>query len=207
MRAARPAVAAAVVAAFLAGCSTPADDRSAGATAASSRTPAPATSERSAPSASAPSAVSKEPSPSEQQRGARADIPERVILRQLRDAAERIAKRLPSETAAPTPADIEPETNRALGYRLMLEFGYAADQWPYLDALWRRESGWNHLAENPSSGAYGIPQSLPAGKMAVVGSDWRTNPLTQIRWGLAYISARYRDPERAWAHSERHGWY
>lgn len=140
-------------------------------------------------------------------RAARAAIPDRVILRQLRNAAERIARQEPLTTPVPAPADLEPDSNRALGYRLMLEFGFAADQWPALDALWTRESGWNHLARNPSSGAYGIPQSLPAHKMAVVGADWRSNPRTQIRWGLAYIAARYGVPDRAWAHSERVGWY
>ncbi|MFC5730354.1 MULTISPECIES: transglycosylase SLT domain-containing protein [Nocardioides] len=137
-------------------------------------------------------------------RGARAAIPAAVLLEQLRRRAERIAKSLPQ---APPPMDVDPGTNRALGYRLLLEFGFPADQWAYLDALWRRESGWNHLAENPRSGAYGIPQSLPAAKMAVVGSDWRTNPETQIMWGLAYIAARYGSAQRAWAHSERVGWY
>lgn len=138
---------------------------------------------------------------------ARASVPDDEILRQLRNTAERIAKREPMITPPPQPADVSAGSNRGLGYHLMLEFGFAADQWPALDALWHRESGWNHLAENPSSGAYGIPQSLPANKMAVVGSDWRTNPETQIRWGLAYIAARYGVPDRAWAHSERHGWY
>lgn len=142
-----------------------------------------------------------------QMRAARAKIPDRVIIRQLRNAAERIAQEEPMPNAAPTPTDIEPDSNRALGYQLMLEFGFDADQWPALDALWTRESGWNHLAENPSSGAYGIPQSLPASKMAVVGDDYRTNPRTQIQWGLAYISARYGVPDRAWAHSERVNWY
>jgi hypothetical protein len=136
--------------------------------------------------------------------GARADIPDAILLEQLRRRAERIAKSLPK---APPPVDVDPGTNRALGYQLMLEFGFPAHEWAYLDALWRRESGWNHLAENPSSGAYGIPQSLPAAKMAVVGSDWRTNPETQIQWGLAYIAARYGSAQRAWAHSERVGWY
>ena len=46
------------------------------------------------------------------------------------------------------------------------------------------ESGWNPLAANPSSGAYGIPQALPGDKMASAGSDWQTNPATQIEWGL-----------------------
>lgn len=125
-------------------------------------------------------------------------------MAQLARRAERIAKKIP---LPPIPADVDRGSNRALGYQLMVEFGYPADQWRYLDALWTRESGWNHLAENRSSGAYGIPQSLPATKMAVVGGDWRTNPQTQINWGLAYIGARYGTPQKAWEHSERRGWY
>jgi hypothetical protein len=139
--------------------------------------------------------------------GARADVPDDVILEQLRAAAERVAQRLPTMTLAPTPVDVDPGTNRALGYQFLIDFGFGSDQWPYLDALWTRESGWDHLAENPRSGAYGIPQSLPGTKMAVVGDDWLTNPDTQIRWGLAYIGARYGTPQRAWEHSERVGWY
>ena len=70
-----------------------------------------------------------------------------------------------------------------------------------------RESRWDYRAMNPSSGAYGIPQSLPGSKMASAGSDWRTNPVTQIRWGLGYIAVRYGTPCGAWAHSESVGWY
>lgn len=73
--------------------------------------------------------------------------------------------------------------------------------------LWDRESRWNHRAENPSSGAYGIPQALPGNKMRSAGKDWRTNAETQILWGLSYISDRYRTPCAAWAHSEEVGWY
>ncbi|MEQ6902185.1 transglycosylase SLT domain-containing protein [Nocardioides sp. YIM 152588] len=143
----------------------------------------------------------------ERRTGAAGKVPDAVILEELRRTAERIAQRLPSATPTVLPTDVDASTNRGLGYRLMLDFGFEEAQWRYLDALWRRESGWNHLAENPRSGAYGIPQSLPATKMAVVGDDWRTNPETQIRWGLAYIAARYGSPQAAWAHSERTGWY
>lgn len=86
-------------------------------------------------------------------------------------------------------------------------YGWGDGQWGCLDSLWQRESGWNHLAMNPSSGAYGIPQSLPGDKMASAGADWRTNPTTQIRWGLGYIQGRYGSPCSAWAHSEAVGWY
>ena len=87
-------------------------------------------------------------------------------------------------------------------------YGWGSDdQWNALEQLWTRESGWNYKAENPSSGAYGIPQSLPGSKMATAGKDWRTNPETQIRWGLDYIKARYGGPKRAWAFFQANNWY
>jgi hypothetical protein len=76
-----------------------------------------------------------------------------------------------------------------------------------LDSLWTRESGWNHRAYNSSSGAYGIPQALPAVKMSGAGSDWRSNPETQIKWGLGYIKGRYGRPCGAWGHFLSHNWY
>jgi hypothetical protein len=89
----------------------------------------------------------------------------------------------------------------------MLDKGYALDQFPCLENLWDKESGWNYKALNSSSGAYGIPQSLPGDKMASAGSDWKTNPATQIKWGLGYIKGRYGTPCKAWGHSQNVGWY
>jgi hypothetical protein len=91
--------------------------------------------------------------------------------------------------------------------RAMLADRGQADQFGCLDRLWLKESGWKVSATNPSSGAYGIPQALPAGKMASAGADWRTNAATQIRWGLGYISSRYGSPCAAWRHSQRNNWY
>ena len=90
---------------------------------------------------------------------------------------------------------------------LAADRGWGDGQFSCLDSLWTKESGWNYRATNPSSGAYGIPQSLPASKMASVASDWRTNPVTQIKWGLQYISDSYGTPCSAWAHSEALNWY
>jgi hypothetical protein len=73
--------------------------------------------------------------------------------------------------------------------------------------LWTNESGWGTTEVNQSSGAYGIPQALPASKMAAAGSDWRTNPITQISWGLDYISGRYGSPCTAWSIFQSRGWY
>lgn len=82
-----------------------------------------------------------------------------------------------------------------------------AAQFACLQPLWERESGWNTYADNPGSGAYGIPQSLPGSKMASAGADWATNPDTQIRWGVGYVDAEYGSPCGAWAHEEADGWY
>lgn len=86
-------------------------------------------------------------------------------------------------------------------------YGWGAAQFSCLDALWTRESGWNPYATNPGSGAYGIPQALPGSKMSAYGADWRTNPVTQIEWGLAYINGRYGTPCSAWSSFQSNGWY
>jgi hypothetical protein len=98
---------------------------------------------------------------------------------------------------------------KAAARLLMPEFGFGEGQWPCLNQLWIGESGWRWDAENPSSGAYGIPQSLPARKMATMGSDYRTNPVTQIRWGLDYIKKAYGSPCNALAqwNSRYPHWY
>lgn len=87
------------------------------------------------------------------------------------------------------------------------KYGWEDKQFSCLTTLWTHESGWNHRAKNPSSGAYGIPQSLPANKMASAGEDWLTNPATQIEWGAKYIKLRYGTPCDAYAHFKLKNWY
>ena len=114
----------------------------------------------------------------------------------------------PAEPLPPTPEDCEEYTgNRQTGCTLLAEFDFGLEHMPALDNLWTRESGWNHQASNPSSGAYGIPQALPGSKMASVAADWETNPATQIRWGLGYIRDRYGNPTGAWEFFQANGWY
>ena len=105
----------------------------------------------------------------------------------------------------PTPTN--PTEAQALGHQMMLDFGYGEDQWPCLYNLWMRESGWRTTAGNVSSGAYGIPQALPASKMAVYGADYLTNASVQITWGLNYIKGRYSTPCGAWDSFQAKGWY
>ena len=87
------------------------------------------------------------------------------------------------------------------------EYSWGDDQYSCLNRLWTKESHWNYKAHNPRSGAHGIAQALPASKMDVVGTDWRTNPVTQIRWGLRYIDSRYSTPCKAWAKFKRSKYY
>jgi hypothetical protein len=96
---------------------------------------------------------------------------------------------------------------RAVARLLVADRGWPSAQFTCLDSLWAKESGWRWNADNASSDAYGIPQALPGSKMASFGSDWATNPITQIKWGLQYISGRYGTPCAAWAQSQASNWY
>jgi resuscitation-promoting factor RpfB len=94
-----------------------------------------------------------------------------------------------------------------IAWSLLATFHWAHRQFRYLERLWNRESGWNRFACNPYSGAYGIPQALPASKMASAGPAYRTNARTQILWGMGYIRGTYVTPYRAWLHEMHYGWY
>jgi hypothetical protein len=114
----------------------------------------------------------------------------------------------PTKAAAVTESEqLSDSDPRDIARALLADFGFSQDQFACLDSLWVRESNWNVYADNPTSSAYGIPQSLPGSKMASAGSDWATNPVTQIKWGLGYIRDSYGSPCSAWSHSESVGWY
>lgn len=97
---------------------------------------------------------------------------------------------------------------QAYAYDLVLnKYLWSETDYQALVNLWERESNWNANAHNKSSGAHGIPQSLPASKMSSEGSDYYTNGYTQIRWGLKYIKERYGSPSAAWQHFQNKNWY
>jgi hypothetical protein len=100
-----------------------------------------------------------------------------------------------------------PEDPREIAQSMLADYGWDSTEYECLDQLWISESNWDHTAENPSSGAYGIPQSLPAEKMATAGADWATNPATQIEWGLGYIEDSYGTPCSAWEFKQANNWY
>jgi hypothetical protein len=87
------------------------------------------------------------------------------------------------------------------------KYGWGSYQFSCLNTLWTKESNWNYRARNPRTGAHGIPQALPATKMEIIGTDWRTNPVTQITWGLHYIDVRYETPCKALSKFKRSRYY
>ncbi len=124
-----------------------------------------------------------------------------------------VRKPTPKKTTAKPVAPVAPAAgcsgysgNQLIACNLLPSFGFSTSQMSALIPMWSRESGWSVYAANPS-GAYGIPQALPGSKMAAYGSDWQTNPATQIKWGLSYIKSRYGSPSAAWSFWQSNGWY
>ncbi len=85
--------------------------------------------------------------------------------------------------------------------------GFKPSEYGAINYIVNHESSWNPSATNPSSGAYGLPQSLPASKLASAGSDWRTNPITQLKWMRNYVNERYGGANGALAFWQRNHWY
>ncbi|MGW7344099.1 aggregation-promoting factor C-terminal-like domain-containing protein [Streptomyces sp. NPDC054854] len=104
---------------------------------------------------------------------------------------------------ATVPAQAAPTSAKAIAQQMIKD----PAQFAAFNNIISRESGWNHTATNTSSGAYGLVQALPASKMSSAGSDWKTNPATQIKWGLDYMNSRYGSPVGAWNFWQTHHWY
>jgi len=126
-----------------------------------------------------------------------------ALVRAREVAAQRVAR----EKVRQGLLDRARSDPRSVGRLLAADRGWGDSQYACLDSLWTKESGWRWNADNPGSDAYGIPQALPGTKMASVGSDWATNPITQITWGLSYIANRYGTPCAAWSQSRAVNWY
>jgi hypothetical protein len=109
------------------------------------------------------------------------------------------------DAAAPVAESVS--GNVALGRAMAAQYGWTGPEFTCLNWLWTRESGWQMVWNTQGSGAYGIPQALPASKMAAAGADYMTSPATQIRWGLGYIKRRYGRPCNAWDHELLDSWY
>ena len=117
---------------------------------------------------------------------------------------------VPTPTSSPTPKPTPrptPVADTVANARAYARSRLDAEQFSCVDALWAAESDWSTWATNPTTGAYGIPQAMPASKMASAGANWRTSPKTQVIWGLQYIATRYGSPCQAWQFHGANGWY
>ena len=152
----------------------------------------------------------------DQRRAAMARTSVQIAVRERTlQANEFVSKRAKVEQAAKYAEKVEklgydPKTTepRDIAKQMMLkDYKWGEDEFSCLDKIFTQESNWQWNADNPTSSAYGIPQALPGNKMASAGADWKTNPATQIKWGLKYIKDRYGTPCAAWDFKSGTGWY
>ena len=130
-----------------------------------------------------------------------------AAAKQAADAAAAEKAAAAAAAAAAPKAIDDPAAAKAYAASILANYGWGAGEMVALNTLWEKESNWRTTATNPSSGAYGIVQSLPASKMATAGADWQTNYQTQIKWGLNYIKERYGSPSAALAFHLANNWY
>ena len=168
--------------------------------ASASSTAAPASSDQASAQSKAQDAASAA--------AAQAKAAEDAARKKKEEEASRSTTRSAGPPSYPAPASCDVYSgNKKTGCTLMVAAGFGLDQMPCLEKLWNKESGWNPLAHNKSSGAHGIPQAVPGDKMASFGPNWYSDATTQIKWGLSYIKGRYKTPCGAWGHSQSTGWY
>ncbi|MDO0936001.1 transglycosylase SLT domain-containing protein [Streptomyces sp. DG2A-72] len=125
------------------------------------------------------------------------------------EAKERAeAEEAASRSASRDASDFPTQSSYSISeIQSMAQSMVASDQFQCFSNIVDHESSWNYQAVNASSGAYGLFQALPGSKMSSAGSDWQTNPATQIKWGLSYMNDRYGSPCDAWAFWQANNWY
>jgi hypothetical protein len=131
----------------------------------------------------------------------------KLAVARFRVAAEHRATLTAGRTASGPATPAASGTPQSIAKSMLASFGWSSSQFSCLEPLWAHESGWNPAATNPSTGAYGIPQAEPGSKMASAGPDWKSDPATQIKWGLGYIKDTYGSPCGAESHEQADGWY
>ncbi|MGW1667295.1 aggregation-promoting factor C-terminal-like domain-containing protein [Streptomyces sp. NPDC002324] len=126
----------------------------------------------------------------------------------LEDAEDRREARQQADGSSAGSSDVAPQSSYTVAQvQAIARQMVPGDQFQCFSNIVDHESGWNHKAVNPSSGAYGLVQAYPGSKMSSAGADWRTNPATQIKWGLNYMDDRYGSPCEAWAFWQANGSY
>ncbi len=89
----------------------------------------------------------------------------------------------------------------------MRQVGIPESDWSAVEYIIAHEGGWRFDATNPTSGAYGICQALPAQKMQSAGLDYRDNPITQLKWCNDYAKDRYGGWQQAYQFWVQNRWW
>jgi colicin import membrane protein len=165
--------------------------------------PAPKATQKAAPAKAAPAKAAPKPA----LKAAPAPKPAAAPAAKVVPAKVAPVKAAPARKPTAPAAVNDPAGAQAYASAKLSSYDWAPDQMQCLMKLWTKESEWRTTATNPSSGAYGIVQSLPAEKMASSGADYRTNYRTQINWGLGYIEERYGSPCQALNFHYANNWY
>ncbi|MCY0948559.1 lytic transglycosylase domain-containing protein [Streptomyces sp. H27-S2] len=140
----------------------------------------------------------------EAEKAAKAKAEAEAREKKEREEKEQVASR----SAARDAGDFAPQSSYTVAQvKAIAQQMVPANQFQCFSKIINQESTWNYKAVNSSSGAYGLVQALPGSKMASAGADWRTNPATQIKWGLNYMEDRYGGPCQAWTFHQANGWY
>ena len=137
----------------------------------------------------------------------REKISETILQEKVDQVIQKASKVSSRSGTARTAVTGDKAVYQAYAQSKMTDYAWSDYDFDCLVSLWDKESGWRVTAGNTSSGAYGIPQALPASKMASYGSDYLTSYETQINWGLNYIQRQYGSPANAWSHFQRTNWY
>lgn len=135
----------------------------------------------------------------------RADLLSRSDSRDRRDEAKEASLDQSQGGAVTGSESLEASDPRDIARALLPEYGFSADQFGCLDALYVSESNWRVDADNPTSSAYGIPQALTETHDMPPG--YFTDAEVQIRWGLEYIQDSYGSPCSAWEFKQANNWY
>ncbi|MFF5182517.1 transglycosylase SLT domain-containing protein [Streptomyces sp. NPDC000345] len=160
------------------------------------------TAEEAARKQAAEDAIAKQKAAEEKAAEAKAKAAEEAKRAEEREKAETKASTASGTGSFPQQASYTVAEVQAIARQIV-----PAGQFQCFSNIVDHESTWNYQAVNPSSGAYGLVQAYPGSKMSSAGADWRTNPATQIKWGLNYMNERYGSPCDAWAYWQANGSY
>src|SRR4051812_28605956 len=114
----------------------------------------------------------------------------------------RLARTAREHVLAPPTSCGSPACNKALAYTMAFAAFHDTAQANCLVAIIDQHENNSWLPEVPGQtidGPWGLPQADPGWKMNDAGTDWQTNPATQLRWMIGYVGGEPATPWRHWS--------